>query len=278
MPTLYACSRQVRTWFRSVSYHFPQLRGSAHVERLLAACRKGNASLHGTGINPGFMLERIGVTLTGLCNRIEHMTMKELVDCSRVQSAAILAAVGFGGPPQALAPGSAAHAITEAFYRSALQLTSQMLFGSRLDRIEHETLHTLATQDMSIGAITIARGTVATIMHRLTGYLEDRPRLTLEEHWYQGKETCPVAGIDTGEHYIFDIEAEPCSIHMEMSYTSSLKTRADRYAGDPSVPSTYATVVPMIQAIAPVVEAAPGIVFATVWSHHAKDFRVRSLT
>src|SRR5262245_30428423 len=65
----------------------PRSLGPAVVEKLEAACRAGNASFHGTGIEPGWAAEVLPLTMSGLFRRIESILVQELLDYSSYPSA-----------------------------------------------------------------------------------------------------------------------------------------------------------------------------------------------
>ena len=46
----------------SPNYHYPKLRGPAFVKMLDDACLAGGTSLYGTGINPGWLCERMNIS------------------------------------------------------------------------------------------------------------------------------------------------------------------------------------------------------------------------
>ena len=66
----------------AVAFHYAHNHGVAYVGKFEAACRKGNASLHGSGENPGFWFERVALTLTGTCSHVEHLQLHEFADLS----------------------------------------------------------------------------------------------------------------------------------------------------------------------------------------------------
>jgi hypothetical protein len=45
-------------------------------ERIIAACRRGGASMFGTGISPGFV-ELIGIAAAGISDRIDKITIDQ---------------------------------------------------------------------------------------------------------------------------------------------------------------------------------------------------------
>lgn len=257
----------------AAAYHYPHSKGEAYVAKLEAACRKGNVSLHGSGIHPNFILERLAVTLTGLVNRLKRIVVQEITDISRVQSTALMTQFGFGGQLEGLAPGSPTNAIMEKYYREPLALACRAFFGVVPERIEQKTHAEIADRDTQITSMLIKKGTVAKVSHIFTAYVENEPRMAIEEHWYPGRDRRPYPQVSTGDYYIFDIEGEPNSVHMEMGYKASFLRNLDYCPGDPTVPAWYATAVPLIQAVPVVCSAPPGIVYPTVWAHYAKDLR-----
>jgi hypothetical protein len=47
---------------------------------LEAACREGNTTLHGTGINPGGITEQLPLVLSAFCTNINHVRVEEFSD------------------------------------------------------------------------------------------------------------------------------------------------------------------------------------------------------
>ena len=54
----------------ATAFFYAPFHGQAYVDTFEAACRKGKVSLHGTGENGGFMLERLATTLSALTNTV----------------------------------------------------------------------------------------------------------------------------------------------------------------------------------------------------------------
>ncbi|MET0983769.1 MAG: hypothetical protein ABW034_00030, partial [Steroidobacteraceae bacterium] len=83
----------------SIAYHWPQFHSRAFEEKLQAACRKGGVTLHSTGINPGFLNERLVATLTAVCTKIDYIKVQEISDTSTIESADMMSAIGYGKKP-----------------------------------------------------------------------------------------------------------------------------------------------------------------------------------
>src|SRR5262249_24574730 len=73
--------------------------------RLEAACAKGNASMFGSGMNPGFG-NLLALVSAGICERIDRISVLESVDSTGYGSAETERSVGYGQPGDA--PGLAA--------------------------------------------------------------------------------------------------------------------------------------------------------------------------
>ena len=69
------------------NYFYPQALGAAHAAALETSARKGNATLCGTGINPGFIAERLAAVLTGLCAEFQDISIREVYDCFEMPNA-----------------------------------------------------------------------------------------------------------------------------------------------------------------------------------------------
>src|SRR5437868_12890359 len=74
---------------------------SPGVAALQAACVTGNATLHGTGINPGGITERFPLMLSALCREIRHVRAEEFSDIRNYPTEMVVREVMlFGKPPE----------------------------------------------------------------------------------------------------------------------------------------------------------------------------------
>ncbi|WIW89432.1 hypothetical protein K3M67_05540 [Sphingobium sp. V4] len=258
----------------ATSYHYPPLKGADYVAKLEAACRQGNASLHGTGIHPNFFIERLGLTLTGICTRIKHMKFAEIVNNSDAADSPLRRSLGYGMDPADFVPGNTAYENTRRYYEESLQLSAVMLFGERLDRIEYRPMPIPAKEDLELPKRSYKKGTIAEFRHIFVGYIGDEPKLTMEECWHLGEyNSNPYPDAKSSNYYKIEIEGEPCSLSMELGYCASIENGTERWPNDPTQPPYYATAVTMLQAAPIVCAAAPGLVYPKVWAHYASDLR-----
>ena len=58
-------------------------------DRLLAACKQGGTSVHGSGLNPGNLSGVLPLALSGMSRTIEKITLQERADWSMYESTGI---------------------------------------------------------------------------------------------------------------------------------------------------------------------------------------------
>ena len=258
------------------SYHFSHLYGPERVAKLEAACRKGKSTLHGTGIHPSFVFERVGLTATGLSNRIEHVRIREIVSMQEVQSQQLLMAFGFGLDPNkdVFADDGMVSMLLSHYYKESLNFFAYKVFGKLLDRVEKQSSQGVAEEDIPMRAMTISTGKVARTEVTYTGYIDDKPRVTMQEQWYAAPKYCPVPGMEQPHYWDVEVEGEPVSLRLRMETFVSVKNNTQHYENDPTMVPYYASVTPAIQSIARVCEAEPGLLYQDVFAHSRPDLSV----
>ena len=94
--------------------------GDEQRQRILDACEKGNSSIFGSGIHPGFS-SLIGLVAAGLCDRIESVSVLESVDATGYASKETWESCGFGLP--VTTPGLAIRfAKAQKYFQKAFEL------------------------------------------------------------------------------------------------------------------------------------------------------------
>lgn len=242
----------------TAGYYAPEVRGVEVIERLEKACHVGGSTLLGTGIEPGFMFERVAPTLTGMCADVEHLRLIETIDAAQHPAAVMIKeAVGIGQPLDAVRPDSPFIAYFLAFFAEMTTGAGRAL-GMTFDRLDSGIEAAPASRDLQIAVGSIAKGTVGGVKYWLHGYVGDRRRMTVEVHWVvePGINGWP-APTDRYQWQI-EIEGRP-------SARMTLDVFADDY--DPAFLATAATAVNAAPAIC---AAAPGHFHQPVFApwHH----------
>ena len=259
----------------AAAYFYPQAHGADYAATLDTACKKGGASLHGTGVNPGLLLERMAVTATALSNRVSFIRGREATECRRVQSTAFMTAFGFGQNPDDVdAENGPVAELTNRYFKEALEFLAVTVFDRPLDRIEREHHFTLADEDFDVASMTIKKGHISTVQYVYQGIIDDTPRIRLEQHWYQLPEHKTVDHATSAHYMDVEVEGEPCSMRLRFDTFASAKDETDRIEGDPTMLTFYAVAALMFQAIPVTCNAHPGLVPPHVFAHHIPDYSV----
>ena len=115
----------------------------------------GGVSLFGTGINPGFA-NLFALLSTGICDRVDKVTVLESVDATGYASAETQLSVGFAHDPDD--PETKAKTDRASIvFGDAVALMGDAL-GLELDEIGFEVEYAPRTQDMDLGFMTIPAG------------------------------------------------------------------------------------------------------------------------
>ena len=86
--------------------HYPAAHGPARLAMFDEAARAGGVTLYGTGMNPGYVLERLVLGLTGVCVDVRRIEVIELLNASTMPDPDfVFTVMGMGSDPAT--PGSA---------------------------------------------------------------------------------------------------------------------------------------------------------------------------
>jgi 4-hydroxy-tetrahydrodipicolinate reductase len=234
------------------------------------ACHNGGATLHGSGINPGFAFERLALTLTAVMTDVQLIKVTEVVNCVKMldKSPAAAAIVGWGSDPSTLTKESPAHLIIDPYYRDMLTFVAWRLFGAEPDdvTIVSEIDALAAQRRFEHGQLVVESGDAITVHHSQRAHVGGRRVLTHDAYWYLGSDNAPIDGPTGDSTYIVQVEGKPAALDMRLNVDSTM-------ADDIPI-TTYITAVPLLQAVVPACEAEPGIMYTDARPHWCSDFRL----
>jgi 2,4-diaminopentanoate dehydrogenase len=225
-------------------------------DRIDAACERGGASMFGTGISPG-LVELVGITVAGMCDRIDKITIDESSDTTLYDSPATELPCGFARPiddPEL--PGMAAQGT--AVFGEAVAVVADAL-GVELDAIACEAEYAKATEDVVMDSWTIPAGHVAGVFASWQGRVGDRTVVELNVRWRKGQRLEPDWPIQEG--HVIRVDGRP-TVTATLGYLPPPDFEASSFA-DFMVLGMIMTAMPAVNAIPHVVAAPPGIVTYT---------------
>jgi 2,4-diaminopentanoate dehydrogenase len=162
--------------------HLPTL-GPEVDARIQQACDKSGARFHAAGEHPGFMLERLAVALTALSQRVDRITLRQYVDCSRVPEKRMLVdLMGMGRRPEEISDESPAFRAVSIQAKQALAAAADVL-GLPVDEIRHAIRTAVVEHDVEVACTTLPAGSVVGQILSWTAYRGGSPVLACEEYW-----------------------------------------------------------------------------------------------
>jgi len=153
-------------------------------KRIDEAAKKRKVAVLGTGVNPGFVMDALAITLTGVCERVDAIRVDRIQD-ARIRRLPFQQKIGAGLTgwefQQRVAAGSVRHVgLTE----SVTMIADAM--GWKLDRITDEIGPKVTDVPVSSEFLTVQGGRVAGLIQDGIGYSGDRPLIHLHMEAYLG--------------------------------------------------------------------------------------------
>lgn len=253
----------------ATAYHFPWQRGAAHAQPLQQACHEGNSTLLGTGIHPGWFIERVVPLMTGLCMSVDRIDIAETVDLSHHSGEAIRG-MGYGLPPERLGSKKRKWILSRYYFDSLAYLA--FVLGVQLERVTSDIRYRVAEQRLDRAAVVVEPGHVASISGLWTGYVEGQPYLTLRERLYLDPSHVDDTAITSPDFYDVHVSGQPLDVstrvNIEVTDHEDVLGVDDAQCG-----ANLGTAVQLVQTIPAVVDAPPGILLPQLFAHCASDFR-----
>jgi 2,4-diaminopentanoate dehydrogenase len=242
----------------------PSYFGEHHLAEVEEAMKAGASSLAGSGIHPGFLFDRMGVALTGLCARLDRIEFAEIFDCSQHPSPSmVFGQMGMGSDPESLTADSDRGRFYRELFCEDLSLAASRL-GLVIDDIDVTVDLGLATRDLDLVAGHIDEGKVAGVRWLFTGFRDGEPRISIEENWYVDRD---LPDWEKGRFWRVVIEGEP-SLRMT---TEIARTWGDRHAVPWYDATSRATASGAVRAVKAVFEAPTGLFRPPIFAPY--DFR-----
>jgi 4-hydroxy-tetrahydrodipicolinate reductase len=226
----------------------------AERDRLVDACARGASSLLGTGVSPGFA-ELVAGTIAGLCSRVDKVIVSETADTTFYDSPDTERAAGFGHPIDH--PGLADMArVGTAVFGEAVAMVADML-DVELDEIVCEAEFAQTTEDLVMKSWTIASGHVAGMAASWQGRIGGRTVIDLNVRWKKGATLDPPWLIEK-DGWVITVEGLP-TVTASLDFLPPPDFQAETIEEFMTI-GHIITALPALNAIGPVVNAAPGII------------------
>lgn len=163
---------------------FPYQRHPALSETLDAVAREYDVVIVGTGVNPGYAMDVLALTATGVCTEVRALHIERVVDASKRRKPLQLK-VGAGITAAAFEERKVTGTFGHIGLRESALLVAHGL-GWPVDRLDETLEPVLAARPVETPFLTVQAGQVAGIHHAVTAYQQEQPVITLDLKMYVG--------------------------------------------------------------------------------------------
>ncbi len=163
---------------------FPFERHPALAADLDRVARRHGVVLLGTGVNPGYAMDTLVLTATGVCTDVQSIRVERVVDASKRREP-LQRKVGAGLSLADFEAKKSTGTFGHIGLRESLLLVADGL-GWTFDRVEETLDPMIAEADVHTAFSLVQQGRVAGIHHAITGYRDGAPLLALDLKMYVG--------------------------------------------------------------------------------------------
>jgi 4-hydroxy-tetrahydrodipicolinate reductase len=156
---------------------WPWLRFEEAADRLDRLCEANGVAVVGTGVNPGFVLDRLPAFLSQVTGPVRHVRAVRVVDTLRARPA-LVAKSGAGLDEETFHARADSGEIGHVGLAESAALAAAGC-GLEVDEVDEEIVPLVAEEELH-GRVTIPRGRVAGLQHVVRGFFEEREIVRLE--------------------------------------------------------------------------------------------------
>ena len=166
---------------------YPWYSNKRLARRIDTLARKAKVAILGTGVNPGFAMDALPITLTGVCERVDTIRVERIQDAA-VRRLPFQQKIGAGLTPQEFEAKVAGGSVRHVGLTESIAMIADAM-GWKLDRITDEIGPRIATRTTKSQFLTVQKGQVAGIIQTGTGYRDGQALVTLHMEAYLGAPT-----------------------------------------------------------------------------------------
>jgi 2,4-diaminopentanoate dehydrogenase len=163
---------------------YPVGKNRALAKKIDALAKKAKVAVVGTGVNPGFAMDALPITLTGICERVDSIRVDRIQD-ARSRRLPFQQKIGSGLNKEQFAQkvkdGSVRHV---GLAESVTMIADAM--GWKLDKVTDEIHPKIAEQAVESELIAVDPGYVCGIVQDGIGYMKGKAVVTLHMEAYLG--------------------------------------------------------------------------------------------
>ena len=163
---------------------YPVGKNRALAKKIDALAKKAKVAVVGTGVNPGFAMDALPITLTGICERVDSIRVDRIQD-ARSRRLPFQQKIGSGLTTQQFATKVKDGSVRHVGLAESVQMIADAM-GWKLDKVTDEIQPKIADKAVESELIAVDPGYVCGIIQDGIGYSNGKPVITLHMEAYLG--------------------------------------------------------------------------------------------
>jgi hypothetical protein len=163
---------------------YPTKANMKYARAIHQLAKKHKVGVLGTGVNPGFVMDALPITLTGVCERVEAIRIDRVQD-ARIRRLPFQQKIGTGLTREQFQKKVDDRSVRHVGLAESVSMIADAL-GWKLDRITDEIQPKMATETVASEFLAVDPGFVCGIVQDGVGYRNGVPVITLHMEAYLG--------------------------------------------------------------------------------------------
>ena len=163
---------------------YPAGKNRKLAKRIDELARKAKVAVLGTGVNPGFTMDALPITLTGVCADVKTIRIDRIQDAS-IRRLPFQQKIGAGLTPDEFRAKVDGGTVRHVGLTESISMIADAM-GWKLDTITDEIRPKIAEREVSSQFVTVERGRVCGLVQDGIGYRKGQPIITLHMEAYLG--------------------------------------------------------------------------------------------
>ena len=164
---------------------YPFYRHPGLARKLDRAAWDAGAVLLGSGVNPGFVMDKFVVTMMAACESVDAVLVRRVVDAG-TRRGAFQKKIGAGLTPEAFEAKNADGRMGHIGLVESAHMLADAMGADRDRRLERSLFPVLAEAELTTDHVRVAAGQVAGIRERVVLHAPDRERVRMELEMFVG--------------------------------------------------------------------------------------------
>ena len=163
---------------------YPVGKNKALAKKIDALAKKAKVAVLGTGVNPGFAMDALPITLTGICERVDSIRVDRVQD-ARVRRLPFQQKIGSGLTKEQFTQKVADTSVRHVGLAESVTMIADAM-GWKLDKVTDEIHPKVSETGVASDLIAVAPGLVCGLIQDGIGWSKGKALITLHMEAYLG--------------------------------------------------------------------------------------------